>query len=129
MRYRVAEEGGLRNVKWSTFILLVEAGVWAYVVKFSLFALFDVLPEEKKDAVVYSVLLPQLIGTAFLMYLFDYVPHRPHKISYRDDPFRSTNATSFLGNVDGVFITSFTMQQNLHNIHHVSNQGGESDVR
>lgn len=28
----------------------------------------------------YCVLLPQLFGLTWLMYFFDYVPHRPHKV-------------------------------------------------
>jgi len=53
------------------------------------------------------------------MYFFDYVPHRPHKIPYREDPYRSTNATSFNGSVNHYLWCCFCMCQNIHIVHHI----------
>ena len=71
-----------------------------------------------RDAVVVCWLGPQLLSVTFLAYLFDYVPHRPHVIPYKQDPYRSTNVTSLLGSVDGTLWTSASMAQNLHSVHH-----------
>eukprot|EP00933_Yihiella_yeosuensis_P011035 TRINITY_DN117_c0_g1_i2.p1 TRINITY_DN117_c0_g1~~TRINITY_DN117_c0_g1_i2.p1 ORF type:complete len:442 (-),score=64.55 TRINITY_DN117_c0_g1_i2:536-1747(-) len=61
---------------------------------------------------------PALSATCILMYVFDYVPHRPHVVPHRIDPYMATNVTS------GPFGTIreldfFLLSQNLHNIHHL----------
>lgn len=64
-------------------------------------------------------LIPVRISTMCLAWLFDYVPHRPHKVSGKDDPYGST------AKIDGVFfpkdldLTMSLLYQNFHNIHHL----------
>jgi beta-carotene hydroxylase len=66
-------------------------------------------------------LLPHTISSAFLMYFFDYIPHRPHVIPYRIDPYKSTNATKFWswGKVDELWWTFICLSQNMHIVHHI----------
>lgn len=64
---------------------------------------------------------PALASSSFLMYLFDYVPHRPHLVPHREDPYLATSVTK------GLFGTVFELDvpmlaQNLHNIHHLAPQ-------
>lgn len=101
-----------------------------------LFITYFLVPPEKSNAPLVCMIIPQALAATLLMYLFDCrlriklrndltnilkldVPHRPHIIPYKEDPFRSTNATSFLNSLDGVLWTSVTLSQNLHIIHHI----------
>mmetsp|Transcript_72317 Transcript_72317/g.186527 ORF Transcript_72317/g.186527 Transcript_72317/m.186527 type:complete len:106 (-) Transcript_72317:246-563(-) len=54
----------------------------------------------------------------YLMFLFDYVPHRPHQVPCKEDLYMSTSATKgFFGTVAELHAP--TLGQNLHNIHHL----------
>jgi beta-carotene hydroxylase len=60
---------------------------------------------------------PVLAASTWLMYLFDYVPHRPHGVSDRENPYLATNFTRGLF---AVWELSFLMlYQNMHLIHHL----------
>lgn len=60
---------------------------------------------------------PVLAASTWLMYLFDYVPHRPHGVSDRENPYLATNLTRGLF---AVWELSFLMlYQNMHLIHHL----------
>jgi fatty acid desaturase len=69
--------------------------------------------------------LPFVLATTWLMYVFDYVPHRPYLSTAHHDPFRATNVTSKLHPaLPGGFLTSSGLSvlllfQNYHNIHHL----------
>ena len=69
--------------------------------------------------------LPFVLATTWLMYVFDYVPHRPYLSTAHHDPFRATNVTSKLHPaLPGGFLTSSGLSvlllfQNHHNTHHL----------
>eukprot|EP00928_Gymnodinium_smaydae_P061736 TRINITY_DN45758_c0_g1_i1.p1 TRINITY_DN45758_c0_g1~~TRINITY_DN45758_c0_g1_i1.p1 ORF type:complete len:414 (-),score=43.16 TRINITY_DN45758_c0_g1_i1:230-1471(-) len=61
---------------------------------------------------------PGLTATSFLMYVFDYVPHRPHKVPHTENPYMATSATrGIFGTVGELDVPM--LAQNLHNIHHL----------
>ena len=60
---------------------------------------------------------PLLGASAYLMFVFDYLPHRPHLVPHKTDPYASTSVL-VLGGLDGV-LTPFLFSQNYHNIHHL----------
>ena len=65
-------------------------------------------------------LAPFMAGSSFLMYVFDYIPHRPHRIPYRSDAFVSTSVTTIFSSRAGSLLDSvLLLSQNLHNIHHI----------
>ena len=70
------------------------------------------------DAVTVCWLAPQILAFALLAYLFDYIPHRPHVITFKEDPYRSSNVTSLWGSIDGTLWTFVALSQNLHVVHH-----------
>jgi beta-carotene hydroxylase len=100
-----ADDAALNNLLCMVFLLSLSGYYCHYKVHPTAFSI--------------CVLLPQFFGATWLMYFFDYVPHRPHVIPYREDPYRSTNATSFLGSVDSHLWTWFCLGQNIHIIHHI----------
>ena len=59
-------------------------------------------------------LLPFLLGSATLVFAFDYLPHRPHKVT--TDPYRATSVLRPSSRV----ATAILLSQNLHNIHHLA---------
>jgi beta-carotene hydroxylase len=77
------------------------------------------LPADKVDALVVCCMAPTLCAFGWLAYLFDYVPHRPFVVTYKEDPYRSTNATSLFGAVDWPLWNAFSMNQNMHVVHHI----------
>mmetsp|Transcript_8291 Transcript_8291/g.17241 ORF Transcript_8291/g.17241 Transcript_8291/m.17241 type:complete len:422 (+) Transcript_8291:205-1470(+) len=60
--------------------------------------------------------LPFHASTAFLMYFFDYLPHRPHKVPHAADPYKATSVTTFLRER---LLAIPMLNQDLHNIHHL----------
>ncbi len=65
-------------------------------------------------------LMPFFGASMFLMYVFDYVPHRPHKIPFSQDPYKSTSVTSHLFSwLPEGHLTIPLLFQNYHNIHHL----------
>ena len=58
-----------------------------------------------------------MASTSFLMYLFDYLPHRPHMVTHVSDPFMVTNVTTFLK--ERTVLAVPMINQDLHNIHHL----------
>ena len=59
---------------------------------------------------------PLFVATSYLMFVFDYLPHRPHLVPYKEDKYLSTSVVSSV--FDG-FLTPFLLSQNYHNIHHL----------
>jgi fatty acid desaturase len=49
-------------------------------------------------------------------YVFDYLPHRPHAVPYKQDPYKSTSVVEFLTQD---LLTIPLLSQNMHNIHHM----------
>jgi len=69
-------------------------------------------------AYVVCCVCPFYAASSWLMYVFDYVPHRPHLIPVKDDLYRSTSVTElwpFSSGVSSVLL----LCQNYHNIHHL----------
>lgn len=67
-------------------------------------------------------LLPFLGSTTWLMYVFDYLPHRPHHNT--TDPFVATSvitgAPSLIRkDAPSPFLTALLLSQNMHNVHHL----------
>lgn len=71
------------------------------------------------NAIFYGWLLPGRIAIALLAYFFDYLPHRPHTISKRDNPYLATSVTSLYGEQTWL-LTWPLLHQNYHNIHHLA---------
>lgn len=65
---------------------------------------------------VLHTVLPSVFAAMMLAYVFDYVPHRPHLVPYKDDPYLSTSVT--MGLWEGM-LTPLLLYQNYHNIHHL----------
>ena len=38
--------------------------------------------------------LPQVVASLLLVFSFDYLPHRPHKVAFRDSPYLATHITT-----------------------------------
>eukprot|EP00854_Cymbomonas_tetramitiformis_P025559 gene25559-31237_t len=65
-------------------------------------------------------LLPFLLGASWLMYVFDYVPHRPHLVPHQENPYLATNVTTHLHpSLPSGHMSLFLLYQNYHNIHHL----------
>jgi fatty acid desaturase len=62
---------------------------------------------------VLVVLVPARLATAALAYAFDYLPHRPHTISSREDRFRATHILAER------WLTPLMLCQNFHLVHHL----------
>jgi fatty acid desaturase len=62
---------------------------------------------------------PFFLATAFLMYSFDYVPHRPHKTPHRVDPYAATSVAVLSTALPEGHLTIPWLAQNYHNIHHL----------
>lgn len=117
-RFRCKETISALVRKSDRALLLFGVGFGFAFSNFIAFA-FRSIPEESHAILCWCVLFPQMIAATILIYFFDYVPHRPHVIPYREDPFKSTNATSFMGSVDGFLWTSACLSQNMHIVHHL----------
>lgn len=69
------------------------------------------------NALLVAWLAPAGLAMSVLMWLFDYVPHRPHAVSDRVNPYAATNITSGLLSVQE--LTLPMLGQNYHLIHHL----------
>jgi len=98
---------------------LVELPVFLFTLVGFFTAVWTISPLDKADTIIVCHIVPALIAQAYLAYLFDYVPHRPHVVTYKEDPYRSTNATSLFGKVDWFAWNAFSMNQNMHVVHHI----------
>lgn len=59
------------------------------------------------------VLIPSRLATAALAYAFDYLPHRPHTITSKEDRFRATHILAER------WLTPLMLCQNFHLVHHL----------
>lgn len=66
------------------------------------------------DAVLYW-LIPFVCASTYLMYVFDYLPHRPHRAT--DDPYVGTAVTT---GAPSWLLTALLLSQNMHNVHHLA---------
>ena len=57
--------------------------------------------------------LPAFVASGFLAYVFDYVPHRPHKVSSKESIYACTSK------IGGIELDWVLLYQNYHNIHHL----------
>ena len=62
---------------------------------------------------VHYWLLPFVCSTCYLMYVFDYLPHRPH---HSADKFLATSVTT---GAPSRFLSILLLSQNMHNVHHL----------
>jgi len=63
--------------------------------------------------VVLLWLIPARIATAMLAFSFDYLPHRPHRITSKQDRYRATHILA------DRWLTPLFLYQNYHLIHHL----------
>lgn len=68
---------------------------------------------------IYGWILPGRLAIMMLAYFFDYLPHRPHDISRKENPFLATSVTT-LYLTQSWFLTWPLLHQNYHNIHHLA---------
>lgn len=77
----------------------------------------------KIDANAFGIcwILPAMTATSFLAYAFDYLPHRPHEIPYKDDPYKSTSMLSIFSDAKApeFILQIILLNQCYHNIHHL----------
>lgn len=64
---------------------------------------------------VWYWLAPFVCSTCYLMYVFDYLPHRPHL--ERHDVYRATATTT---GAPSWLLTVLLLSQNMHNVHHLA---------
>lgn len=69
--------------------------------------------------ILWGWILPGRLATAFLAFFFDYLPHRPHLVSKRENPYVATSVTSLIGEYTSP-LTWPLLHQNYHNIHHLA---------
>ena len=94
--------------------------LWTIVSLTAMIALIVTLCRSGYGTVVfYGWLLPGRIAIGLLAYFFDYLPHRPHKISKKADPYKATSVTSLFGE-NTWLLTWPLLHQNYHNIHHLA---------
>ena len=65
------------------------------------------------STVLFGWLLPARLAVGFLAFAFDYLPHRPHRVTAKQDRFSATSA--FEGRAKYVA----TLGQSLHRVHHL----------
>lgn len=63
--------------------------------------------------VVLLWLVPARLATALLAFSFDYLPHRPHRITSKEDRYRATHILA------DPWLTPLFLYQNYHLIHHL----------
>jgi len=68
---------------------------------------------------LYGWVIPGRVSVFILGYLFDYLPHRPHGIPKKVDPYKATHVTSLV-NKETAALTWPMLYQNYHNIHHLA---------
>ncbi len=62
--------------------------------------------------VIWAWIVPSRLASALLAFLFDYLPHKPHRVRMRKDPFQATR------NIEGRGLSLFFLSQNYHLVHH-----------
>lgn len=65
------------------------------------------------EVVIWAWIVPSRIASALLVFMFDYLPHRPHRIAAKTDPFKATR------NIQAPGATMVFLAQNYHLVHHV----------
>ena len=64
------------------------------------------------SAVIWAWIVPSRLASAMLAFLFDYLPHKPHRISMKESPFKATR------NIEGRGLSVMFLAQNYHLVHH-----------
>ena len=64
-------------------------------------------------AVVFGWLVPARLAIGVLAFAFDYMPHRPHAITAKQDRYLATSAS------EGLLRYALTLGQSLHLVHHL----------
>lgn len=65
------------------------------------------------EAVIWAWIVPSRVASALLAFMFDYLPHRPHRIAAKTNPFKATR------NIQAPGATMVFLAQNYHLVHHV----------
>lgn len=65
------------------------------------------------EAVIWAWIVPSRVASALLAFMFDYLPHRPHRIAAKTNPFKATR------NIQAPGVTMIFLAQNYHLVHHV----------
>ena len=65
------------------------------------------------EAVIWAWIVPSRVASALLAFMFDYLPHRPHRIAAKTNPFKATR------NIQAPVVTMIFLAQNYHLVHHV----------
>jgi beta-carotene hydroxylase len=73
-------------------------------------------------AAVHYWLAPFTLAACYLMYAFDYLPHRPH--TEQHNPYQATSLVTLGWPLDGLVpqrvVTALLLGQNYHNVHHLA---------
>jgi len=72
-----------------------------------------------KEDFVCLMLLPSILSATLLMYVFDYIPHRPHLIPRTENHFKATHVALPPFGMSESYFTGAMLFQNYHNIHHL----------
>ncbi len=94
--------------------------VWAVGSLMALIAIiYNLFSHGYGREVFWGWLLPGRIAMALLACFFDYLPHRPHKIPKKVNPYEATCVTALFGD-QTFYLTWPLLHQNYHNIHHLA---------
>lgn len=92
-----------------------------FFLSFAIFIAFGVLLHLNGlvTVVVFGWFLPGRIAIMCLSITFDYLPHRPHNVTAKQDPYLATSVTSLHGEHTWM-LTWLLLHQNYHNVHHLA---------
>jgi fatty acid desaturase len=70
--------------------------------------------------VLYGWLLPGRVAVFFLALFFDYLPHRPHSHTRKENEYLATSLTALWPSKSSISLLTWPLlHQNYHNIHHL----------
>lgn len=98
-------------ITWSVLIITIHACITIHAIQNSYI----------NDVLVLWI-IPAFLSTIILTYLFDYIPHRDHSISIKNNKYKATHMTQgiFSRNPNTKLLSILTLNQlTYHNIHHL----------
>ena len=101
---------------------------WRNLIMWNIFFVAPVVMTMNTLDFIVLWLLPAHIAITFMVCMFDYIPHKPHKITRKEDIYKCTNvvdsvfsddiSTSEIPHESGL-ISLLTLNQSYHSIHHL----------
>ncbi len=98
----------------------LEASITLSLILFYILAMWQAVNRGYGSVLLWGVVVPGRLAVALLAYFFDYLPHRPHFVTRKEDQFAATSVTSLWGADSAWLLTWPLLHQNYHNIHHLA---------